>query len=153
MENLYSKTVDKKYKLMSNSKIIYVPKGIVSKKKTNKRCNSTDGTSTQQSAIKKKITNITKNVKQAIVNTKNRKYFNPPNKDGQWVMNASQNLQSNPHQEYMDQMKRKQRYTALDSNGETNQKGSAASNDNIRSKNTSFSGSNYNEGIKVFKQI
>lgn len=134
---------------MSNSKIIYVPKGIVKAKKSNKRCSSTEGTSTQQSAIKKKITSVTKNVKQAIVNTKNRKYFNPTNKDGQWVMNASQNAQSNPHQEYMDQMKRKQRYTAFDSNGEIRPKVISGSNDNIRSKNSSFTGTHYSGGNKL----
>ena len=148
MENLYSKTLDRKYKLMSNSKIIYVPKGLV-KKKSNKRCNSTDGTSNQPTSIKKKIASVTKNAKQAIVNNKNRKYFNPSTKDGQWMINASQNIQNNPHQEYMDQMKRKQRYTAFDGNVEGKQKLTNGSNDSMQGKNTSFSGTHYGGSNKL----
>jgi hypothetical protein len=83
---------------------------------------------------------VAKNSKQSVIKSKNRKYFNPYKKEGnsqpgdksllayrdQISFNNTHGKTSNtqvkrekvnPQQEYMDQMKRKQRYTAFDTNG------------------------------------
>jgi hypothetical protein len=50
-----------------------------------------------------------------MIKTKNRKYFNPQKKsDAKMLNNSFKREKINPQQEYMDQMKRKQRYTGFD---------------------------------------
>ena len=59
---------------------------------------------------------MTKNPKKLLTSSnKNRKYIHSSKKEVLTNINRTLNKDSgNPRQEYMDQMKRKQRYTALD---------------------------------------
>lgn len=99
--------------------------------------------------MKSKIHAQAKNSKQTVVKTKNRKYFNPASKEVLTNLNNSFNKEKqNPQQEYMDQMKRKQRYTAFDINapGDMVNKTQAK---NRSGKLTSFSGTYYHGSTKL----
>lgn len=67
MKNLYNATEEGKYKFPPNRKIVYVTKSQI-KKKSSKRCSSTDGNASSGIQIKKKIAGISKNSKAVILN-------------------------------------------------------------------------------------
>lgn len=150
MKTLYETSGDGKYKFLPNSKIVYVTKSQV-KRKGSKRCNSTDGTTSQNYTVKRKVNRIAKNSKQSMLKAKNRKYFNPATKDVLCNLNNSfsRENKSNPQQEYMDQMKRKQRYTAFDCSlqGESIMKDRTAGS--LSGKLSSFSGTYYHGSSKL----
>ena len=60
-------------------------------------------------SFKRKSNGLTKNSKASVIKSKNRKYFNVKDFKGMKFEQEAEKL--NPHIEYMDQMRRKQRYT------------------------------------------
>lgn len=149
MKSLYEATVDGKYKFLPNKKIVYVTKNQV-KRKGSKRCSSTDGTTSQSFTSKPKINGQAKNSKQTVVKQKNRKYFNPTTNDVLCNLQNSFNREkSNPQQEYMDQMKRKQRYTAFDMNSSSDMISQEKNRGNLSGKLTAFSGTYYHGSSKL----
>ena len=149
MKNLYEATADGKYKFLPNKKIVYVTSK-QNRKKSNKRCNSTDGGTSQNFNVKRhKINGLSKQAKQTVVKNKNRKYF-PAAKELFRNLNSSfWKEPANPKQEYMDQMKRKQRYTAFDVSHDRREISKEQRKANHSGKLSSFSGTYYHNNSKL----
>lgn len=149
MKHLYEATADGKYKFLPNKKIVYVTNKQV-RKKSNKRCNSTDGGTTQAVNLKRaKINGLSKQAKQTVVKSKNRKYFPAAKEILRDLNNSYWKEPANPKQEYMDQMKRKQRYTAFDVSHGTRVMTKEHKKSNHSGKLSSFSGTYYQNSSKL----
>jgi len=111
-------------------------------KKPNKRCSSTDGTTSQSQVMKRKLNSISKASKQTVIKNKNRKYFKAA-KDIGSILSMPQDTR-NPQNDYVEQINHKQRYTAFECNINEGSKSQERNNESNNSgKISSFSVSYY----------